>query len=196
MTELLSVIVGGTYQVEIAKELVRRFQTYAQLEMATIAEITAIKGIGRAVALRIKAALEVGWRRVREQVGDSPKIMAPISAADVARSHIGSPEREEMGVILLDTKNQAKEVITIYRGTVNTTSIRIAELFQDAVKQCSSAIILFHNHPSGRVVPSREDIEVTKLVVKAGKILSVEVLDHIILGGHERFTSLKEGGFM
>jgi DNA repair protein RadC len=102
-------------------------------------------------------------------------------------------EKEEVRVILLNTRNRVLDILTIYVGSLNTNVVRVAELFQDAVKQNAAAIIVVHNHPSANPEPSPEDVRLTEMLVEAGKLLDVEVLDHLIVsaGG---FVSLKERG--
>jgi DNA repair protein RadC len=95
---------------------------------------------------------------------------------------------------LLDTRNRVLDIKTIYQGSLNTTMVRIAELFREAIRGNCAAIIVAHNHPSGDPSPSPEDVAITKDVVAAGKLLSVDVLDHLVIGGQGRFVSLKERG--
>jgi len=103
-------------------------------------------------------------------------------------------EQETMRTILLDTKNRVVAMPTIYRGSLHTTVIRVSELFKEAVRQNCAALIVAHNHPSGDPTPSPEDVAVTGEIVKAGKILDIDVLDHLVIGAGTKFVSLKERG--
>lgn len=103
-------------------------------------------------------------------------------------------EQEHLRTILLDTKNHVVAIPTIYVGSVNTTMIRVSELFREAIRRNCPAIILVHNHPSGDASPSPEDVMVTKQAVEAGKLLDIDVLDHLVIGNGGRFVSLKERG--
>jgi DNA repair protein RadC len=102
-------------------------------------------------------------------------------------------EQEELRVVILDTRNRVLSTPTIYRGSLNTSVIRVGELFRAAIRSNAAAVIIAHNHPSGDPAPSPEDINVTRQLVKAGKLLDIDVLDHIVIG-RQKFVSLKERG--
>jgi DNA repair protein RadC len=106
---------------------------------------------------------------------------------------MGLLEQESMRVILLDTRNRVQAIQTVYQGSLNTTMVRVSELFREAVRANCAAIIVAHNHPSGDPSPSPEDVAITKDIVAAGKLLSIDVLDHLVIG-RQRFVSLKERG--
>lgn len=125
--------------------------------------------------------------RQREQ------IKSPSDVAALLMVQMGGLEQEELRTVLLDTKNRVQDIVTVYRGSVNQAQVRVAELFKEAVRRNSVAVILAHNHPSGDPTPSPEDILVTRNVVEAGKLLDVEVLDHLILT-QGRWVSLRERG--
>ncbi len=99
-----------------------------------------------------------------------------------------------MRTLLLDRKNRVLAVPTIYRGSLHTTVVRVNELFREAVRQNAAAIIVAHNHPSGDPTPSAEDVTVTREIVQAGKILDIDVLDHMVIGSGSKYVSLKERG--
>src|SRR5690606_17190914 len=102
-------------------------------------------------------------------------------------------DQEQLRVILLDTRNRLLKVVNLYTGSLNSSSVRIGELFKEAIRQNAASIILVHNHPSGDPSPSPEDINMTRAAVQAGKLLDMEVLDHIVIGrGEGRFVSLKK----
>jgi len=107
---------------------------------------------------------------------------------------MGMLEQEEMRTVLLDTKNHVLATPTVYSGSLHTTVIRVTELFREAVRQNCAAIIVVHNHPSGDPTPSPEDVAVTREIVQAGKILDIDVLDHLVIGAGAKFVSLKERG--
>jgi DNA repair protein RadC len=102
-------------------------------------------------------------------------------------------EQEHLRVILLDTKNLVLSSPTIYQGNVNSSIIRVAEVFREAVRENATSLIVAHNHPSGDPTPSPEDVQVTRSFGEAGRLLGIEVLDHLVIG-HQRFVSLKERG--
>jgi DNA repair protein RadC len=102
-------------------------------------------------------------------------------------------EQEELRVISLNTRNRVLRIDTIYRGSVNASQVRVGELFKSAIRSAATAIIVAHNHPSGDPTPSPDDVDVTRVIVEAGKLLDIEVLDHLIIGTG-RYVSLKERG--
>src|SRR5947209_10994319 len=104
---------------------------------------------------------------------------------------MGLLEQEYLRVVLLDTKNHVVDIRDVYRGSLNTSMIRVSEVFRDAVRENCAAIIVAHNHPSGDPTPSPEDVRVTRDLVAAGKLLDIEVLDHLVIG-HNRYVSLKQ----
>jgi DNA repair protein RadC len=124
---------------------------------------------------------------------DAPAIHSPLDAADLVKYDMSALEHEELRVILLNTRNKVLEIVTIYRGSVNQSQVRIAEVFRPAIVENAPAFILIHNHPSGDVSPSPDDVAITKAIVNAGKLLDIDVLDHLVVGGGT-YVSLKERG--
>ena len=137
--------------------------------------------------------LQVGRRFQLPTATEKPRITSPVDGANLLLPWIGHLQQEEMHVILLDTRNRVLDIQLIYRGSLNTSVVRIGEIFRVAIESTAAAIILAHNHPSGDPSPSPEDIAVTRKIVEAGNLLSIDVLDHLIIG-NGRFTSLKERG--
>ena len=161
--------------------------------VATLAPLCAEHGVGPAKTTQLKAAQEVGRRLLIESPDARPQITSPADAANLVQVEMSVLEQEEVRVITLDTRNRVLSVQTVYVGSLNTSLVRMAELFRDAVKQNAAAIIVVHNHPSGDPTPSPEDVHLTEMLVEASKIMDVEVLDHLIIG-QGRFVSLKERG--
>jgi DNA repair protein RadC len=149
--------------------------------------------MGLAKAVQLKAALELGRRLLLTSPNDRPTVRSPGDAAALIMLDMAALEQEHMRVLLLDTRNRVIAITEVYKGSLNTSMIRVAELFRDAIRQNCAAVILAHNHPSGDPTPSPEDIAVTKQVVEAGKLLDIEVLDHLVIG-QQRYVSLKERG--
>lgn len=195
--ELLAIILrtgsGGENVLRLAERLLAQFHTLAGLNHASIAELTAIKGVGPAKAVEIKAALEIGRRFITESPTERPRVTSPADAANLLMSEMMYLEQEHLRLILLDTRNRVLRTPTIYIGSLNTSVVRIGELFKAAIKENAAALIVAHNHPSGDPTPSPEDVNVTQQLVQAGKLLAIDVLDHIIIG-NQCFTSLKERG--
>ena len=124
---------------------------------------------------------------------EQPLITSPADAANLLMPDMMYLEQEHLRLVLMDTRNRLLSMPTIYKGSLNTSVIRIGELFRAAIKENAAAFIVAHNHPSGDASPSPEDIRVTRKIVEAGELLDIEVLDHVIIG-HQRFVSLKERG--
>jgi DNA repair protein RadC len=195
--ELLAIIIrtgsGGESVLRLAEKLLASFDGLPGIARASLTELQQVKGIGPAKAVEIKAALELGRRLLATAPEERPKITSPADAANLLMSEMMLLEKEHLRVILLDTRNQVISTPTIYIGSLNTSVVRIGELFKPAIKQNAAAIIVAHNHPSGDPSPSPEDVRVTREIGKAGKLLSIELLDHVIIG-RNRFVSLKERG--
>ena len=195
--ELLGIImrtgVGGENVVRLAERTLVFSGGLPGLARLSITEIMEIKGIGEVKAVEIKAALELGRRLIASSPQEKPKISSPADAANLLMSEMSLLEQEHLRLLLLDTRNNVLASPTVYVGSLNTSVIRVAELFRAALKENAAAIIVAHNHPSGDPSPSPEDINVTKQIVKAGEIIDIEVLDHIIIG-QQRYVSLKERG--
>jgi DNA repair protein RadC len=196
-TELLAIImrtgVGGENVLRLAERLLTHFQDLPGLARASISELTQVKGIGPAKAVEIKAALELGRRLMAAAPQERPTVTSPSDAANLLMAEMMFLEKEHLRLITLDTRNRVISTPTIYIGSLNTSVIRISELFRAAIKDNAAAFIMAHNHPSGDPSPSPEDVNVTRQVVQAGKLMDIALLDHIIIG-RQRFVSLKERG--
>ena len=195
--ELLAIILrtggNGENVLRLAERLLLKFGSIPGLARATIPELMSVKGIGQAKAVEIKAALEIGRRLMASAPEERPRVSSPADAANLLMSEMMFLEQEHLRLVLLDTRNRVLGTPNIYIGSLNTSVIRIGELFRAAIKANAAAFIVAHNHPSGDPSPSPEDINVTRQLVAAGKLLDMEVLDHIVIG-HQRYVSLKERG--
>jgi DNA repair protein RadC len=195
--ELLAIIlrtgVRDENVVRVAQRLLATFEGLAGLARASDAELIAARGLGPAKTAQLKASLELGRRLLVESPDERPQIRSPADAANLVMSEMELLEQEQLRVMLLDTKNRLLDTTTVYQGSLNTSLIRVGELFREAIRANCASLIVLHNHPSGDPTPSPEDVAVTKQIVEAGKLLDVEVLDHLIIG-RQRFVSLKERG--
>lgn len=191
--ELLAILLGHQRQLESAALLLATFENLVGLAKASNIELQSQPGVGHTTTARIKAAFELGRRLTLERDTDRYQIRSPADAANLLLSEMSLLEQEHLKVILLDTKNRVKQIDTIYIGSLNTNLIRVGEIFRNAIRNIAASIVVLHNHPSGDPAPSPEDITVTKQIVEAGKLLDIDVLDHIIIGAN-RFVSLKERG--
>lgn len=150
-------------------------------------------GLTQRQVKRLHATLELATSLLVEPRPDRPQITQPRDAIRLLLPEMGLLEQEEMRLLLLDTKNRLIATVALYAGTINGCHVRVAEVFRAAVRRNATALIVAHNHPSGMVVPSPEDVQVTREMVQAGRLLDVEVLDHLILG-QDCYTSLHERG--
>ncbi len=190
---LLRVGVTGENVVRLGERLLRTFDGLPGLHRASFDELCAQHGMGVAKTAQLKAALELGHRFSLEAKDERPAIHSPADAAALLQFPMSALEQEELRVVLLDTRNRVLQIETVYRGSVNSSQVRVGELFKAAIRRNATAIIVAHNHPSGDPAPSPDDVAVTRAMVQAGKLLDVDVLDHLIIG-MGRFVSMKERG--
>jgi len=179
--------------VERAAALIEDYDAVAPLVRANVAELRARHGLTQRQATRLKGAVALTLRLLHGSGQERPQIKSPRDVADLMRPHLAGLPHEEVWVLLLDTTNRVVAQIQLYIGTVDSCQIRISELFRAAVRRNARNLILVHNHPSQDCVPSPEDVSLTREAVRAGQLLGIEVLDHIVLGGHMH-VSLKERG--
>ncbi|HEY5671122.1 MAG TPA: DNA repair protein RadC, partial [Anaerolineales bacterium] len=180
---LLRVGVHGENAVQVGQRLMQTFGGLPGLHRASFDEVCAQRGIGEAKAAQVKAAIELGRRLAAEAPDERPAIHSPQDAADLVRYEMSALEQEELRVILLDNRNRMITVEAVYRGSVNSSQVRVGELFKAAVRRNAAALIVVHNHPSGDPTPSPDDVAVTRAIVQAGKLLDIDVLDHLVIGG-------------
>ena len=191
--ELLAALIGGSQQLEIAQALIEKFITLQAIYNTRIEELIEIPGIGQSKAEQIKAALALGLRLTTESP-ERPNITSPADAAALVQNEMALLPEEHLRVIVMDVRNRVLEIVDLYKGSVNSSQIRVGEVFQVAIKLKASAIIVAHNHPSGDPTPSPDDVAVTRAIVQAGKLLDIQILDHMIIGQNGRYVSLKERG--
>jgi DNA repair protein RadC len=195
MAELLAIILRtgtrGDNALELANKLLTKYGGLPGLVRADFRELCAEHGIGEAKSAQVKAALEIGRRLALVQADTRYKISTPADAANLVMLDLAYLDTEQMRILLLDAKSHLVEKASLYQGTANSSVLRAAEVFRPAIIRNCLGLILCHNHPSGDPTPSQEDIETTRQLVEAGRILDIELVDHIIIG-HQRFVSLKE----
>ncbi|RLT48230.1 MAG: JAB domain-containing protein [Chloroflexi bacterium] len=190
---LLRVGVRGESALQLAQRVLVEMKGVVGLMNLDPRALADIHGIGKAKAAQLSAAVELGQRVAGAQRGERPRVSSAEDAWRLLAPRIGEQEQEHVVVMLLDTRNQLIDIMDVYTGSLNASMIRIGELFRFAVRNNAANIIVAHNHPSGDPTPSPEDVAVTRLMVDAGKLLDIPVLDHIVIG-HQRFVSLKERG--
>jgi DNA repair protein RadC len=170
------------------------FENLGNLVRASTQELEAIAGLGAAGAARLKAALELGRRMLLDVPEDRLVVRSVTDAASLLIPEMAHLEQEHFRVLYLDTRNRLLDSETLYVGSLNATHIRVGEVFRGAIKRNCAAIIVAHNHPSTDPSPSPDDLEVTRQLIAAGDLVGIDVLDHLIVGGHQRFVSLREQG--
>lgn len=193
--ELLAVILrtgtGTENAIDLAERLLIEFDGLAGISHASIEQLTAVHGISEAKASAIKAALELGRRLLASSPQQRPQVRNPTDVANLLLLEMGLLDHEELRVVLVDTKSYMIKIHMVYSGSLNSAVVRIGEVFKEAIRCNAMGMILTHNHPSGDPTPSPEDARVTEMIVEAGKLLDIDVMDHLIIG-RNRFVSLKE----
>ena len=190
---LLRIGAEGESVIHVAETLLARFGGLPGIAQANFEELCSIKGVGPAKATQVKAALEIGRRLLLALPQERLQIRSPADVADLLMLEMSLLDQEHMRAVLLDTKNNVQRVAQVYAGSLNTAVVRVGEVFREAIRANAASIIVVHNHPSGDPTPSPEDVRVTEMLVDAGKLLDIAVLDHIVIG-RNRFVSMKERG--
>jgi len=195
--ELVALIWGsgsrGSSAVDLAEEALARHDGLTGLARAADLELETIPGVGAAKAAQLAAAFELGRRLLADWPAGRWTIRSPRDVADRLILQMGRLEREELRVVMLNTKNVVLRVATVYQGNVSSSLVRVGELFRDAVRINASSVILVHNHPSGDPTPSPDDLHLTAEALAAGRLLDIDLLDHLVIG-HDAFVSLRDRG--
>lgn len=179
----------------LANKLLIHFDGLRLLKDASLDELKAIKGIGTAKAIQLLAAIELGRRVSNLEFTDRYCIRSPEDAAKYMMNEMRFLTQEHFVCLYLNTKNQVMHKQVVFIGSLNASIVHPREVYKEAFRRSAASIICLHNHPSGDPSPSREDIEVTKRLVECGKIIGIDLLDHIIIG-ENKFISLKEKGYV
>ncbi|GGJ84145.1 UPF0758 protein YsxA [Lentibacillus kapialis] len=197
--ELLAILIGSGTKKEsvmvLSNRVLMHFEGLNLLKDATIEELMAIKGIGMAKGVLLLSALELGKRMNQYKPDDRYVIRSPEDGANYIMEDMRTLNQEHFIVLFLNTKNQVIHRQTIFIGSLNASIVHPREIYREAVKRSAASIICAHNHPSGDPAPSQEDIHVTKRLVESGKMIGIELLDHLVIGDR-KFISLKEKGYL
>jgi len=191
--EIVSLVLGTSHDDAHANQLLSDAGSWLGLQRLSVAELQQTPGIGVARAVRLKAALDMPRRIAQSDLCSRPQIRAPQDAAQLMLIEMSHLDQEHLRVICLDTKNRVQVIQTLYVGSLNSSLLRVGEVYKEAIRRNSSAIIVVHNHPSGDPNPSADDIQVTRDIMAAGKLLDVDFLDHLIIG-HGQWVSMRERG--
>ncbi len=195
-TELIAILlrtgIQGENVLAMSNRLLTHFKGLDGLGRSTFAELCAERGLSEAKTCQLMAALELGRRFISLAPQDRAVINSPQDVANLLQAEMATLEQEHLRVLLLNTRNQVLNTVEVYVGNVNSSIVRPAEVFRPAVRDNAPSIIIVHNHPSGDPTPSPEDVNITRELVAAGKLLSIELLDHLVIGSGGRYVSLNE----
>jgi DNA repair protein RadC len=198
LQELLAVVIGvgskGAGAPLVALRMLKRFGDLVTLGNAGVDELSSIPGIGFAGACRLVAAFELGKRFARDSKSNGGTVRTPQDIARLFIDEMRHYDREHFKAALLNTKNQLLKVVTVSIGSLNASIVHPREILKPAITSSAASIILVHNHPTGDPTPSKEDIEFTNRFAKCGRLIGIELLDHVIIGAGT-YKSLKEGGY-
>ncbi|MBG88202.1 MAG: hypothetical protein CMO80_15045 [Verrucomicrobiales bacterium] len=203
-SELIAILLRtglqGRSAVQVAEDLVTRFQKLDRLAAAALDELCETKGVGRDKAVTLKAAFTLAQRMARELHGEAPILDEPDRVADLLREEVRGYDVEHFQVLLLNTRRRLIRREPLSKGTLDATVVHPRDVFRSAISANASAIIVVHNHPSGDPQPSEADVKITRDLIRAGQLLKIDVLDHVILGRRSEnreqdYVSLRELGY-
>ncbi|ALR30230.1 hypothetical protein ATE47_06680 [Chryseobacterium sp. IHB B 17019] len=197
-SELLAIIMGSGNRDETAVDLARRIlasvdNSWNQLSLLSIKDLMKFKGVGEVKAISITTALEIGRRRMGQEVPEKPVITSSNSAYQIFRNHLSDLRTEEFWAIFLNQSNKVIHISQLTQGGINQSIVDVRVLFKTALDHFSTAIIIAHNHPSGNLKPSREDIDITQQIKAAGNMLNIQLLDHLIITQDSYFSFADDG---
>jgi DNA repair protein RadC len=197
---LLRTGLKGANAVEIGKQLIQKFGTLQALARASVDDLRSVKGIGRDKAVTLMAAFALARKMAADLQRESPVLDNPEAIGQLLREHNLVKNVETLQVLLLNTRRRLIRVESVINGTIDTLLVHPREVFKAAIAANAAAVVLAHNHPSGDPTPSEADIKVTRDLIRAGQLLKIEVLDHVIIGRAtpERpkdYASLRELGY-
>jgi len=197
-SELLAIIMGSGSRDETAVELARKIlasvnNSWHQLSLLSVKDLTKFKGVGEVKAISIATALEIGRRRAAQEIPEKPQISSSKNAYDVLKFHLSDLRTEEFWALFLNQSNKVIHLAQLTQGGINQSIVDVRILFKTALENFATGIIISHNHPSGNLKPSAEDINITKKVKEAGNILNIQLLDHLIITQNSYMSFADEG---
>lgn len=197
-SELLAIIMGSGSRDETALELARKIlasvdNNWHQLSLLTIKDLTKFKGVGEVKAISIATALEIGRRRASQEIPEKPQISSSNDAYQILKLHLADLRTEEFWAIFLNQSNKVIHIAQLTQGGINQSIVDIRIVFKTALDHFATGIIVSHNHPSGNLKPSAEDIQITKKITEAGNVMNVQLLDHLIITQNSYLSFADEG---
>jgi len=197
-SELLAIIMGSGSRDETAVELARKIlasvdNNWHQLSLLTIKDLTKFKGIGEVKAISIATALEIGRRRASQEIPEKPQISSSKDAYQILKLHLADLRTEEFWAIFLNQSNKVIHLAQLTQGGINQSIVDIRIVFKTALEHFATGIIVSHNHPSGNLKPSAEDIGITKKIKEAGNLMNIQLLDHLIITQNSYLSFADEG---
>ncbi|REC46134.1 RadC family protein [Chryseobacterium pennipullorum] len=185
-SELLAIIMGSGNKEDSVLELARKIlksvnNSWHQLSLLSVKDLMKFKGIGEAKAISIISALEIGRRRLGQEIPEKSTIGNSNDAYQILKNHLEDLRTEEFWAIFLNNSNKVVHISKLTQGGISQSIVDVRVLFKTALDHFSTGIIIAHNHPSGSIKPSREDLNITQKIKEAGKTLSIQLLDHIII---------------
>jgi DNA repair protein RadC len=197
--ELLALVLGsgsrGRDALDLANTLLDHVGGLHGLTRVGVGELRRLGGIGGARASQVLAAVELGRRTLTRGVSERPRLTTPQQLAEYLLPLYGARPVEQFGIVMLDTKHRMIRVKIVAIGSLDTTVVHPREVFREAALGSASAIVLFHNHPSGDPAPSPDDLVLTSRMVHAGDVMGIDVVDHLILADQRYFSVVESGGF-
>jgi len=197
-SELLAIIMGSGNRDESAVELARRIlnsveNNWHRLSQLSIKDLTKFKGVGEAKAISIATALEIGNRKSQQEVLERQQISSSKDAFEILQPHLSDLQTEEFWAIFLNHQNKILYKTCLFRGGIASSVADVRVVFKTALEHLSTQIIVAHNHPAGSLKPSKEDINITQKIKDAGKLLDIDLLDHLILTQNNYYSFKDEG---
>ncbi|MCI3936276.1 DNA repair protein RadC [Chryseobacterium aahli] len=197
-SELLAIIMGSGSRDETAVELSRKIlasvdNNWHQLSLLTIKDLTKFKGVGEVKAISIATALEIGRRRASQEIPEKPQISSSKDAYQILKLHLADLRTEEFWAVFLNQSNKVIHISQLTQGGINQSIVDIRIVFKTALEHFATGIIISHNHPSGNVKPSAEDISITKKIKEAGNLMNIQLLDHLIITQNSYLSFADEG---
>lgn len=195
--ELIALVLGsgsrGRDALSLANQLLARSGGLRGLTRAGVDDLRRLPGVGCARAAQVVAAVELGRRTLVRTAEARPRLTSPRDTAAYLLPQFGAATVEQFGIVLLDTKHRVLRLKIISIGSLDTTIVHPREVFREAASASAAALVLFHNHPSGDPTPSADDLALTTRMVEAGRIMGIDVVDHVVLAD-QRYCSLVESG--